>query len=170
VEQVFGKIKPSADRMGEVMGLMEPDQLRQILSRINHQLGRNKALRNDWPLRVAVFDGHEFFSSRHRCCPLCCQRMVSKDGKGGRGGCDRVLSLWDGLLFSGIPDRDASGCEMIQPGEGIVIAARRLLERVLPCYGRFFDVALTDALYLEAPFYKLCLKHHKHVISVLKGV
>jgi hypothetical protein len=44
------------------MGLMEPDQLREMLSRINHQLGRNKALRNDWPLRVAVFDGHEFFS------------------------------------------------------------------------------------------------------------
>ncbi len=62
VEMVVGKIKPSADRMGEVMGLMDPDQLREMLSRINHQLGRNKALRNDWPLRVGVFDGHEFFS------------------------------------------------------------------------------------------------------------
>ena len=62
VEQLIGKIKPSADRMGDVMGLMEPDQLREILSQVNHQLGRNKALRNDWPLRVAVFDGHEFFS------------------------------------------------------------------------------------------------------------
>jgi hypothetical protein len=48
--------------MGDVMGLMEPDQVREILSRINHQLGRNKALRNDWPLRVGAFDGHEFFS------------------------------------------------------------------------------------------------------------
>jgi hypothetical protein len=62
VERVIGKIKPSADRMGDVLGLMESDQLRAMLSRINHQLGRNKALRNDWPLRVAVFDGHEFFS------------------------------------------------------------------------------------------------------------
>jgi len=62
VEQLIGKIKPSADRMGDVMGLMEPDQLRQILSQVNHRLGRNKALRNDWPVRVAVFDGHEFFS------------------------------------------------------------------------------------------------------------
>ncbi len=62
MERVIGKIKPSADRMGDVMGLMESDQLRAILSRINHQLGRNKALRNDWPLRVGVFDGHEFFS------------------------------------------------------------------------------------------------------------
>jgi hypothetical protein len=62
VEQLIGKIKPSADRMGDVLGGMEPDQLREMLSRINHQLGRNKALRNDWPLRVGVFDGHEFFS------------------------------------------------------------------------------------------------------------
>jgi hypothetical protein len=62
VERVIGKIKPSADRMGDVMGLMEPDQLRAMLSRINHRLGRNKALRNNWPLRVGAFDGHEFFS------------------------------------------------------------------------------------------------------------
>ena len=62
VERVIGKIKPSADRMGDVMGLMEPEQLRAMLSGINHRLGRNKALRNNWPLRVGAFDGHEFFS------------------------------------------------------------------------------------------------------------
>jgi len=59
--------------------------------------------------------------------------------------------------------------EMIRPGEGEVIAAKRLLERALLRYGRFFDVALADALYTEAPFYNLCLQHHKDVISVLKG-
>lgn len=59
--------------------------------------------------------------------------------------------------------------EMIQPGQGEVIAAKRLLERVLLRYGRFFDVALADAIYTEAPFYNLCLKLHKDVISVLKG-
>jgi len=79
VERVIGKIKPSADRMGDVMGLMEPDQLREMLSGINHQLGRNKALRNDWPLRVGVFDGHEFFSqSTSLLSPV-----LSTDGEGG---------------------------------------------------------------------------------------
>jgi hypothetical protein len=62
IERLIGKMKPSADRMGDVLGLMDPDQLRAMLSRINHQLGRNKALRNDWPFRVAAMDGHEFFS------------------------------------------------------------------------------------------------------------
>ena len=59
--------------------------------------------------------------------------------------------------------------EMIRPGEGEVMAAKRLLERVLLRYGRFFDVVLADALYTEAPFYNLCLNHHKDVLSVLKG-
>jgi hypothetical protein len=79
VERLIGKIKPSADRMGDVLGLMEPDPLRQMLSGINHQLGRNKALRNNWPLRVGVFDGHEFFSqSISMLSPV-----LSTDGKGG---------------------------------------------------------------------------------------
>jgi hypothetical protein len=79
VERLIGKIKPSADRMGDVLGLMEPDRFREMLSRINHQLGRNKALRNDWPLRVAVFDGHEFFSQSTSLLPP----VLSTDPEGG---------------------------------------------------------------------------------------
>ena len=78
VERLIGKIKPSADRMGDVLGLMEPDPFREMLSRINHQLGRNKALRNDWPLRAGAFDGHEFFSqSISMLSPV-----LSTDGEG----------------------------------------------------------------------------------------
>lgn len=62
MERMIGPKKPSADRMGEVLGLMDPGQLRAMLSGINHQVGRNKALRNNWPFRVGVLDGHEFFS------------------------------------------------------------------------------------------------------------
>jgi len=79
VERLIGKIKPSADRMGDVLGMMEPDQLREMLSGINHQLGRNKALRNDWPLRVGVFDGHEFFSQSTSVL----SPVLSTDGEGG---------------------------------------------------------------------------------------
>jgi hypothetical protein len=78
VEKLIGKSKPSADRIGDVMGLMESDQLREMLSRVNHQVGRNKALRNDWPLRVAVFDGHEFFS---QSIPLL-SPVLPTDGEG----------------------------------------------------------------------------------------
>lgn len=36
--------------------------------------------------------------------------------------------------------------KMDQPGEGEVIAAKRLLERAVRRYGRFFDGVLADAL------------------------
>jgi hypothetical protein len=62
MERIVGLKKPSADRMGEVLELLDSEQLRAMLSGINHQVGRNKALRNGWPFRVAVLDGHEFFS------------------------------------------------------------------------------------------------------------
>ena len=55
------------------------------------------------------------------------------------------------------------------PGEGEVVAAKRLLERVLERYGRYFDAVLGDAVYLEAPFFNFCLSHGKHVVAVIKG-
>ena len=83
MERLIGKEKPSADRIGDVWGLMDPDQLRGFLSGINHQVGRNKALQKGWPFRVGAVDGHEFFSSRHRCCPQCCKRTIQVKGQGG---------------------------------------------------------------------------------------
>ena len=62
MERLIGARKPSADRMGQVLSLIDPDQLRAMLSEINHQLGRNKRLKNDWPFRIGAIDGHEFFS------------------------------------------------------------------------------------------------------------
>jgi hypothetical protein len=58
--------------------------------------------------------------------------------------------------------------EMIRPGEGEIVAARRLLERLLVRYARFFDAIQGDAIYLEGPLFNLCLKHNKHILAVLK--
>jgi hypothetical protein len=62
MEKLIGKIKPSADRIGDVMGLIDPNQLRQRLCRINHQLGRNKVFAKEGAWRFVAVDGHEFFS------------------------------------------------------------------------------------------------------------
>ena len=64
MERLIGPRKPSADRMGQVFGMLDPHQLRALFSGINHQLGRNKGLKNGWPFRVGAIDGHEFFSLR----------------------------------------------------------------------------------------------------------
>jgi hypothetical protein len=61
MERLIGHKKPSADRMGQVLSLIDPDQLRAMLAGMNHQLGRNKGLKNGWPFRVGAIDGHEFF-------------------------------------------------------------------------------------------------------------
>lgn len=58
--------------------------------------------------------------------------------------------------------------EMLQPGESELVAARRLLQRLLVRCGRFFDAVLGDALYLESQVFNLCLAHRKHVLAVLK--
>jgi hypothetical protein len=61
-ESLLGSQKPSADRIGDVFGLIPSGQLRSMLSGINHQLGRNKVFNKEGPLRFAALDGHEFFS------------------------------------------------------------------------------------------------------------
>jgi hypothetical protein len=62
-EKIVGPRKPSADRAGEVGALMNPEELRDMLSGINHTVRRNKALEdNPWPLRFVALDAHEFFS------------------------------------------------------------------------------------------------------------
>lgn len=62
-DNIVGPRKPSADRVGQVLALVDPEGLRDMLSGINHKLRRNKALDdNPWALRFVALDGHEFFS------------------------------------------------------------------------------------------------------------
>jgi len=106
-----------------------------------------------------------FFPSRHRCCPQCSERKVTVNGS-------KVIEYYHrGVVFHlvGFPMAIPLDVELIRPGEGEVIAAKRLLERAITRYGRFFDVVVGDALYMEAPFFNFCLEHKKDVIAVLKG-
>jgi len=61
-DRLVGSHHPSADRMGDVFCLIPSEQLRAMLSGINHQLGRNKVFGKEGPLRFVALDGHEFFS------------------------------------------------------------------------------------------------------------
>jgi hypothetical protein len=58
--------------------------------------------------------------------------------------------------------------EMIRPGEGEIAAARRLLDRLMARYARFFDAVEGDAIYFESALFELCRKHGKHLLAVLK--
>ncbi|MBW2148850.1 MAG: transposase [Deltaproteobacteria bacterium] len=106
-----------------------------------------------------------FFPSRHRHCPQCSQRTIMVKGQ-------KLVEYYHrGVVchFIGSALAVPLDEEMIRPGEGEVVAARRLLERVVRTYGRFFQAVVVDGLYLEAPFINFCQEHGKHVIAVLKG-
>jgi DDE family transposase len=74
-----------------------------------------------------------------------------------------VVAQWVGVTPPPILD-----LELINPEEGEVVAARRLIKRVLSNYSRLIDVITADALYLEAPFIREVLEAGKHIVVVMK--
>jgi len=164
MEKIVGNKKASADSVGRVFAQIYSDSIRDMLSEINHKLKRNKALRTDWPMRFASFDGHELFSSRSRCCSKCRMRTITVKDK-------PVIEYYHSIVVCHLIGFGLAlplDCEPMLPGEGEVIAAKRLFKRVLENYSRFFDAVVVDNLYLEAPFINLCLSHGKDVVAVLK--
>ena len=109
--------------------------------------------------------GTNFFPSRHRCCPECQKRKI-------KVGDDEVTEYYHRGVVCHLIGFDLAiplDVELIKPGEGEVIAAKRLAERVFGNYSRFFDVVVGDAVYMEGPFFNFCLERNKHIIAVLKG-
>jgi hypothetical protein len=162
---LVGPRPPSIDTIGRVYSLLHTDGLRQVLTRVHHRLKRNKALADGDDLKFAALDGHEFFKSRKRCCPECQQRTLTIQGA------EVVEYYHQGVVCHLIEHRLAVplDVELLRPGEGEETAAKRLLERVLVNYPRYFDVVCGDALYFDAPFINFCLDHGKHALVVVKG-
>ena len=98
LKNLIGSHQPSADRIGDVFCLISPEQLRAMLSGINHQLGRNKVFVKEGPLRFAALDGHEFFS---QSASVLSGVFSAKDQDPGRRG-DPILSSGSGLSFGGV--------------------------------------------------------------------
>jgi hypothetical protein len=162
---IVGARRLSADSIGRIYDLMDQPPQRQLLCDVAHRLKRNKVLTALEGLYVAAVDGHEFFSSRKRCCAQCQQRTLTVDGKAvteyyHQGVVCHLIGQEIALVLD---------VELLQPGEGEETAAKRLLERVFLEYPRFFDIVVGDALYFDAPFINFCLDHRKHVIVTAKG-
>ena len=165
MEKLVGKRKPSGDSIGRVFSGMHTEPIRDVLSAINHKLKRNKALKTDWPMRFVSVDAHELFSSRSRCCAKCLKRKVTLRGR-------EVIEYYHRVVVCHLVGFDLAlplDLEPILPGEGEVIAAKRLFKRILKKYPRFFDGVVADSLYLEAPFINSCIEQGKHVVAVMKS-
>jgi Transposase DDE domain len=162
---LVGARPPSVDSIGRIYALMDSQPVRDLLGDIAHRLKRNKALTGHEDGYVAAVDGHEFFSSRKRCCPQCQSRTLTVDGQ-------PVTEYYHQGVVCHLIGQELAlvlDVELLRPGEGEETAAKRLLERVFTHYPRFFDVVAGDALYFDAPFINFCLDHHKHVIVTAKG-
>ncbi len=162
---LVGPRPPSVDSVGRIYAGMDSPPLRRDLADIAHRLKPNKALIGIEGRYVAAIDGHEFFSSRKRCCPRCQTRTLTIDGQ------PVTESSHQGVVCHLIGEDLALALdvELLRPGEGEQTTALRLLKRVFAAYPRFFDVVVADALYFDAPFINFCIDRNKHVIVTAKG-
>jgi hypothetical protein len=165
-EAWVGARKPSADTMGRVLATMDLDDLRGVLLHVHRRMWRSKAVARcgGGRMRVVAVDGHELFASRTRHCSRCLERELSTaDGPVIQYYHRVVAASWVDVSVPVMLD-----VEPINPGEGEVVAARRLLDRVLASYGRLIDVITGDAIYLEAPFCRQMLEAGKYFVVVMK--
>ena len=164
--KLLGGRPPSADTVGYSLCRFSLKEVRALLAHHHHRAWRNKAVkaRLGKRRRVVAMDGHELGSSEARCCEQCLVRTVQKKDREVTQYYHRVVAAqWIGVTPAGILD-----VERVLPGEGEVVAARRLFARILKDYGRLIDIVSCDAIYLEAPFLKDVLAAKKHFVVVLK--
>lgn len=166
VRWVGGQRLPSADTVGRVLAGASLEEPRALLASLARRAWRAKAIhgRPGETYRVVAIDGHELWASRARCCAECLTREVTVSGGTVREYYHRVVvAQWVGVTPPVILD-----LERVRPTEGEVVAARRLVTRILRAAGRLLDVITADALYLEAPFIDTVLTAGKHVVIVMK--
>ena len=167
-EAWVGSRKPSADTIGRVFASMSaeqtaPDSLGRPCTRAWRQQGHPHTAR-----RVVSGRGGGWTRDRRFTCTLLPALSGARDHhRRARTELEYyhrvVVAQWVGVTPPAILD-----LERIDPNEGEVVAARRLLERVLRQHSRLIDVISADALYLEAPFFKQVLDAGKHLVVVMK--
>lgn len=145
--------------------------LEQMLVQINRTLKRNKVFDADRVQGriVAALDGVEILSSYSRCCDFCQERRVPARKNGVKGEPLQYYHRAVGCQIVSGPVKTFLALEWLQPGEGEDTAALRLLGRLPELYGsRFFDILLLDALYAQAPVFKLAAEIGWDLVVSLK--
>lgn len=105
--------------------------------------------------RCAAVDMNELFKSEKIHCDLC--QVREKTVLDGNGEKRTVLEYYhQAVALSWISGEIpfVIGWEMLQPGEGELTAAVRLLKRLLPPLRKSLDLIVGDALYCCRPFFE----------------
>lgn len=156
---------PSADTIGRVMAQTDPEGLREVLVGVCARARRAKALGHRGPLKLwcAGLDGHELFKSFRRHCAECLTREV-------RYRDETRVQYYHMEVRAQLVDAEppmSLDTELVRPGESEIVAARRLVRRVIANFP-FVEAFSLDALYLEAPILKQIVQAGKGAIVVLK--
>lgn len=145
--------------------------LERMLINVNRTLKRNKVLDADRVQGriVAALDGIEVLSSYSRHCDSCLERRVTVRKSGVKVEQLQYYHRAVGCQIVNGPVKTFLALEWLQPGEGEDTAALRLLRNLPAQYGsRFFDILLLDALYAQAPLFKLAAESGWDVVVTLK--
>jgi len=132
--------------------------LERMLVQINRTLKRNKVFDADrlQGRIIAAMDGVEVLSSYSRCCDSCLERRVFVKKAGVKEEQLQYYHRAVGCQIVSGPVKTFLALEWVKPGEGEDTAALRLMRKLPELYGsRFFDVLLLDALYAQAPVFRL---------------
>jgi hypothetical protein len=157
---------PSADTIGRVFGLINPDTIRNAVADIYTRLKRNKSLELlEHGLVPLNIDGHESHATYDRHCGGCLERTINKgtDHERTQYYHRHVTAQLVFRNFSMLLDAEPQ-----VPGEDEVACAIRLLERLTITYPRAFDVVVADALYARSNFFNAIIAMNKDVLAVLK--
>jgi hypothetical protein len=157
---------PKADQLGRIAAVVNASGARLVNRGVLRHLKRNKGMRRRGKetMVFVIMDGHEMFCSYRKKCPRCLERTIHMTEGDKIQYYHRnvtAMLVWEDNVI-------LLDAEMQEAGEDEVACAVRCLERVIRDYGRSFDAVMADSLYARAPFFKLCLKHGKEVIAVLK--
>lgn len=148
----------SPDTAGRVLDELLLDEWHEFLLEFFFVARRAGILGDDGPYgqRCAIVDLNELFTSRSRHCPDCQQRQVTVATADGQT--HKVTEYFHqavALVWAGGEIAWPLGWEVLQPGEGEITAALRLLRRLLPRLRPSLDLVLGDALYCCRPFFEV---------------
>lgn len=162
----------SDDTAGYALDRLDSQSLRNGWHQLARIMKRNGMIRDGrfGSLIVGVLDGIETLSSYYRHCDRCQERQVTVKEKGVEKKVTQYYHRFVVLCLIGHAFPIPLELEPMQPGEGEVECALRLLTRVRRALGaRFLDAVAADALYCTPAFFAGCSALGLECVSILKG-
>jgi hypothetical protein len=148
----------SPDTLARVLDELTIGELNDFQLKAFFEARRAGLLKDDGPFakRCAIVDLNELFSSEKIHCDKCQSR--EKEVAGADGELRKVTEYFHqavALVWAGEEVAWPINWELLEPGEGELTAAFRLLRRLLPQLSKSLDLVMGDALYCCRPFFEI---------------